>query len=562
MSPEAETNLLRFLNRLDGRLKSVGDDQKALWLSLRSTCDFFKATDACVALLPPGKALAELMFVIPREGAWDLDLLTAFLHRQKPAIPPNMLLAPLNRRDRLWAVLGLRSREGEFDRNVDPRALLRIARAVSESIHRMDWERIVEVRSRIDHKIMEQLRPKDLFYQILHGLRSLTRYDHSSALLICDERGDALELVAEQVAWLKGKSRRIGLRLPLSRTLWDLMHDGTVYGFDRVGDQWREWQGQKAAPLAELLDYNRPSGDLDSVPREAALLCAPLGRGDGLLGVLRIAARHPHAFGAYEAELLQRFMPLATIAIQNSQRTEILEAKMLEAEKKHAIANLARGVSHDINNALGSVLPLVQQMLADLQSGQIETHLLADDLQQVEQSLQTCRRIFGGMLAMARGSGQKIGEGSVNRAIESTLPILKDSFRRRAILLDLDLSASLPVVKGGLGDLEQLFLNLMTNARDAMPTGGTLSVRTRQLNESVEVLIQDSGCGIPPEHLSRIHEPFFTTKHSGRGLGLSICQSIVWDMRGDLKINSREGEGTQVRVVLPVLKERDTGAKA
>jgi len=80
---------------------------------------------------------------------------------------------------------------------------------------------------------------------------------------------------------------------------------------------------------------------------------------------------------------------------------------MLEAEKKHAIANLARGVSHDVNNALGSVLPLVQQMLADLQSGDIETHLLAEDLQQIEQSLQTCRRIFGGMLAMARDRARK-----------------------------------------------------------------------------------------------------------------------------------------------------------
>ena len=561
MNPEAEAKLLRFLDRLDGRLKSVGDDQKALWLSLRSTCDFLKATDACVAVLPPGKALAELMFVIPREGVWDLDLLTAFLHRQKPAIPSHTLLAPLNRRNRLWAVLGLRTRGSEFDRNVDLPALHRIARAVSESIHGMDWKRIVEVRSQIDHKIMEQLRPKDLFYQILHGLRSLTRYDHSAALLICDERGDALELVAEQVAWRKGKSRRIGLRLPLSETSWDLMHDGAVYGFDREGDHWREWQGQKAAPWAELLDYNRPTDGLDFVPREAALLCAPLGTRDGALGVLRVAARHPRTFGAYEAELLQRFMPLAAIAIQNSQRTEILETKMLEAEKKHAIANLARGVSHDVNNALGSVLPLVQQMLADLRAGPIETHLLADDIQQIEQSLQTCRRIFGGMLAMARGSGQKIGEGSITRAIESTLPILKDSFRRQAIHLDLDLSDNLPVVKGGQGDLEQLLLNLMTNARDAMPTGGTLSLQTRPFSDGVEVLIQDSGCGIPSEHLSRIHEPFFTTKHNGNGLGLSICRSIVWDMRGDLKINSREGKGTQVRVLLPAVKERDPGAE-
>ena len=200
-------------------------------------------------------------------------------------------------------------------------------------------------------------------------------------------------------------------------------------------------------------------------------------------------------------------------------------------------------------------------MLADLRAGPIETHLLADDIQQIEQSLQTCRRIFGGMLAMARGSGQKIGEGSITRAIESTLPILKDSFRRQAIHLDLDLSDNLPVVKGGQGDLEQLLLNLMTNARDAMPTGGTLSLQTRPFSDGVEVLIQDSGCGIPSEHLSRIHEPFFTTKHNGNGLGLSICRSIVWDMRGDLRISSREGKGTQVRVLLPAVKERDPGAE-
>jgi len=84
----------------------------------------------------------------------------------------------------------------------------------------------------------------------------------------------------------------------------------------------------------------------------------------------------------------------------------------------------------------------------------------------------------------------------------------------------------------------------MTNARDAMPTGGTLSVQTRQFNDGVEVLIQDNGCGIPPEHLSRIHEPFFTTKHSGSGLGLSICRVDRLGYAGDLKINSREGEGT------------------
>ena len=93
------------------------------------------------------------------------------------------------------------------------------------------------------------------------------------------------------------------------------------------------------------------------MPREAAMLCAPLATRDGVLGVLKVAARHAGTFGTYEAELLQRFMPLAAVAIQNSQRTVTLEAKMLAAERKHAIADLARGISHDVNNALGLSCP-------------------------------------------------------------------------------------------------------------------------------------------------------------------------------------------------------------
>jgi two-component system, NtrC family, sensor kinase len=560
MNPQIETNLLRFLEELQARLRQVRDDKKALWLSLRSACDFFRAGEACLATLPPGKEQAELMFVVPRGSVWDLDLLTAFLRRQKPSIPGHTLLAPLNRRGRLWAVLGLRLREGEFDRDA-ARAQLRVARAVSESIQQIDRERIIEVRSRIDRKIMEQLRPKDLFYQILHGLRSLTRYDHSSALLICEEQGDTLELVAEQVAWLKGKSRRIGLRLPLTNELWDLMRDGTVYGFDRDAECWRGWSHEDATALAELLDYNCLVDRPAAVPREAAMLCAPLATRDGVLGVLKVAALHQGTFGTYEAELLRGFMPLAAVAIQNSQRAVTLEARVLAAEKKHAIANLVRGVSHDINNALGSVLPLVQQMKADSESACIETHVLSEDLRQVEQSLQTCRRIFGGMLALARGSAQHVGQGNVHRAVDCVLAILKDSIGRQGIRLDLDLAADLPAVRGGQGDLEQLILNLMTNARDAMPTGGLLSLRARQTGEMLEIFIEDTGCGIPEEHMARIHEPFFTTKHTGTGLGLSICRSITWDMRGDLQINSTRGIGTEVRVLLPVISPADTGVE-
>ena len=550
-----DISLWAFLDELKSCLRAVSDDQRALTLSLRRTCEHFKVHDGCIAILTPDGSRADLISVIPRGARWDLDLLAAFLQKQRVRIPPDIIMAPVNRRGRLWAVLALRGQR-DFKRYL--RALRRVARSISESIELIDWQRTIEVRSQIDRKIFKQVRPQDLFYQILHGLRSLTRYDHSSALLICDGRENTLQLVAEQIAWLKGKSRRIGLKLPLNEHVWTLMRNNIVYGFDRRNG-WDEWSGGKSSALAELLDYNKVVEG--SVPdlRESSMLCAPLATRDGVLGVLKVAACHPGSFGRYEADLVQRFMPLAATAIQNSQRTVTLEAKMLEAEKKHAVANLLRGVSHDVNNALGCVLPLVQQLLADVQSNRLQGDTLSKDLQQIEQSIQTCRRIFGGMLALARGAVQGSAQANVRRALDSTLAVLRDGLERQGIHLDVELGSVVPNIQAGQGDLEQLFLNLATNARDAMLTGGVLSIKADTVGDSISILINDTGHGIPPEVMSRIHEPFFTTKHHGNGLGLSICRSIIGTLGGRLEIESQTGVGTQVKVLLPIVSDKMAG---
>src|SRR6266850_3270727 len=234
--------LWSFLDQLKTQLRPIREDTKALRFCLRLTCEYFQVNEGCFAVLAPDGSGAEVVSFIPRGGQWDLNLLAGFLGMENSVIPRTIIMAPVSRRGRLWAVLAVRS-EREFERH-SARALLRVAKIVSESIEAMDWQRIVEVRARIDRKIMEQLRPKDLFYQILHGLRSLTNYDHSSALLICDPREHVLELVAEQIAWRKGKSHRIGLRLPLNERSWRLMRNGAIYGFNRTGGNWRELRGQ------------------------------------------------------------------------------------------------------------------------------------------------------------------------------------------------------------------------------------------------------------------------------------------------------------------------------
>lgn len=117
-------------------------------------------------------------------------------------------------------------------------------------------------------------------------------------------------------------------------------------------------------------------------------------------------------------------------------------------------------------------------------------------------------------------------------------------------------AAELPAVRGGQGDLTQLFLNLCSNARDAMPNGGLLRITGANLPDTVTITIADNGVGIPREILGRIAEPFFTTKEEGNGLGLSICRSILWDLGGDMDIDSTEGQGTTLTLRFPVLQQR------
>src|SRR5262249_27943741 len=131
-----------------------------------------------------------------------------------------------------------------------------LAALANETLDRVDDAKIREVRARIDFKILQQLRPKDLFYQVLHGLHSLLHYDHSATLWIYEPGEGTLDIVAETVTWKKAKSAKIGLRLPLAESLMGLLRPGVVYGFDRRANAWEAWSDPGAVALAELLDTN------------------------------------------------------------------------------------------------------------------------------------------------------------------------------------------------------------------------------------------------------------------------------------------------------------------
>jgi len=547
---ERELAALKFLDGLGVQLRNVREPLQALRLTLRAAREFFEAAQGCIAVFQAGRPHATLLLTLPRVASWDLDALTRFIKHEHPPVRPHMLLGPVRRRGGAWGAIAVMRERRPFDRE-DGRLLVRIAAALSDAIHQIDRDRIRDVRDRIDRKIMEQIDPKDLFYQILDGLRSLTHYDHSSALFIRDEPDSALRLVAEQIAWKKARSRRIGLRLQMRDADEATLMSGRVFGFDRRYGTWQAWKNQPATRLADMLDDDSTDPLGDQQVREDSILCAPLVTRDGLIGLLKIAGRHTGQFKPYDADLVEHFRSQAAIAIHNLHRTESLRSRVVMAERKHAMADLARSVSHDVNNALGAMLPLVQQLQEDLRGRRLRPAVLSEDLEQLQRSLQVCRRIFGGMLSFSRGAARRTGHAQVRRAIDTASAILKYGLGRSGISLVIDVPDALPSVACSQSDLEQVFLNLLTNAREAMPHGGRITIDARSVEHGVGLSVSDSGCGIPAEHLPRVTEPFFTTKPRGNGLGLSICRSILWEVDGTITIRSEAGKGTRVEMTLP-----------
>ena len=261
---------------------------------------FFRRPRGCVAVADAGEPEARVLLTVPRDGGWDLQHIGRFIRHTNPPARTGVMMAPI-RRHGAWGAMVFSRPQPAFDHD-DGRLLARITAAVSEAIQFMDRERMLEVRDRIDRRIMEQIHPKDLFYQILAGLRSLTHYDHSSALLIRENGEDSLRVVAEQISWTKARSHRIGLTVPVDAALHAALASAEIHGFDRHGDVWSEWTGKPVARLAEMLDYNR-GGSRHRRARSVHAVCAarrarrhvrhPQGRGasPGKAHALRCRAR-------------------------------------------------------------------------------------------------------------------------------------------------------------------------------------------------------------------------------------------------------------------------------
>lgn len=555
----ASLDRYRFQLQLGRQLEQIDDPTKLFKTALSQIVRHLPADAGGVLLLHP--VSGELRALGSGRGGsdWDEKTVRAFLALERPDLPDSEIMAPVVFGHRPIGVMALRRKDAPFAPG-DGRWLGKLCRKLAHEAELREERRINRVVDQIKDKTVRELRPKDLFYQILHGLRTLTRYDHSSALLIAEEDGARLVLHAEQIAWVKAKSRRIGRRIKLPETVRPaLRRVGSVIlvnpGASATAGQ-RD-SGGKAARARLRLGRLLRWGGKGREPAEGTILIAPLHHENQLLGVLKIAALRAGAFGSTESNAVARVVPHIVSVIHNARRALSMEERIIAAEKKHAMADLARAISHDVKNAIGAILPTAQQAREEVRNGSFKPQVLQEDLRQIEQSAKICQRIFDGMLQLARSEARPVERAPLGVIIDGTLSVLGSRMKRLGIELELNIPADLPEVRASRGGLEQLFLNLVANGLDAMSAGGTLTIRARARKKQIEVQVSDTGTGIPPERIARIQEPFYTTKDEGFGLGLSICRSILWENGGEMILKNRRGGGTTVTVSLPAAPERE-----
>ena len=231
-----------------------------------------------------------------------------------------------------------------------------------------------------------------------------------------------------------------------------------------------------------------------------------------------------------------------------------LEEQLQISEKMASLGLLAAGVAHEVNTPLTGISSYTQMLLQGAEPDDPKTRVL----EKIERQTFRAAKIVNGLLNLARPAQVDSGPIDVNTVVNDVLSLLDHQLRNGSIQVRKELSASPPIVQGIEYKLQQVFLNLFLNARDAMPKGGWLSISTRGGSEHATIEVADTGSGIPADHLSRIYDPFFTTKDIGKGtgLGLSITYGIVQEHGGTITCESSVGQGTRFTLTLPLASAR------
>ncbi len=234
-----------------------------------------------------------------------------------------------------------------------------------------------------------------------------------------------------------------------------------------------------------------------------------------------------------------------------------LETQLSQSDKLSSIGLLAAGVAHEVNTPLAVISSYAQMLSKQLQADSQKSSVL----EKITRQTFRASEIVNNLLNFSRTSGTEFTEVDVNKVIADTLALLEHQFKTSKVRVQDELAEHLPLIQGNIGRLQQVFLNLFLNAKDAMPNGGTLRIASSN-GEGVNVVICDTGTGIAQENIQRIYDPFFTTKNApwegqsrGTGLGLSVTYGIIQEHAGKIRVESRPGEGTTFYLDFPLSRK-------
>jgi len=240
-------------------------------------------------------------------------------------------------------------------------------------------------------------------------------------------------------------------------------------------------------------------------------------------------------------------------------RMNELNAQLVQSDKLAALGKMAAGVAHEINNPLAVILQKTGWMEDLLEEESFRDSANAEEfknsIRKIEEHVERARKVVHNMLGYARRMEPRLEDVDVNETLRQTIALLENYARINNIEIAADFSPNLPIVASDQSQLQQVFLNLISNAIDAIGKEGRIEVKSRQLGSEIHVKVADNGPGMPEEIQKRVFDPFFTTKDTGKGtgLGLWVSYGIVEKLGGTIKLQSTVGKGSVFTVRLPVV---------
>ena len=360
--------------------------------------------------------------------------------------------------------------------------------------------------------------------------RETERHAHHLALLVTANGERPGAAVARLEALLMRPGALAGLAAVTVR-------DGTGAVALRVGEgRALLTQASVAIPLPAAA---APLASLEATPDDV-----PLVRQGLRVLLIHIAVAAVLAVAVYR-------LPMGSLrhAIEEVEATHV---RLVHSAKLVAIGETYAGLAHEINNPLGIMLSRVRLMLAAPERRHGDA--LVGDLETIDRHGQRIANTVRSLLQFSRKTAFELDATDLNGVVADVVAHVERPFAAQGVRVTTSLGAPLPTIRGSRDHLQQVLLNLLTNARDAMPGGGTVTVRTRAGDGVVVAEVEDSGIGMAADVQARVFEPFFTTKREGlgTGLGLSVSHSIVTAHGGEIDVESEEGRGTRFQIRLPV----------